>query len=222
MKITNDTKIYAGTNDITKVYKGTDVIYEHTTTPYTPLTYIESTGTQYINANLPGYTDGFKVELKYNFSDNRSNQFLWGAEGNSPYNRNYFKRSSMTILEVGAYNYNTTNYYTFVGTDYEAIVKTLKNIEQSLTINGTETWSTTSYISQDRTSLTPFIFALNARGNASEYSYMKLYYIKFYDKDNTLLRDFIPVLDSNNVPCLYDNVSQSFFYNEGTGTFLYG
>ena len=36
-----------------------------------------------------------------------------------------------------------------------------------------------------------------------------------------LVRDFIPVLDSNNVPCMYDKVTQQFFYNQGTGDFLY-
>lgn len=222
MKITGDTKIYAGTNGVKKVYKGNDVIYELKTTPYTELEYIQSSGTQYINANLPNYTMGFKVELKYQFTDNKSNQFLWGAEGNNPYYRNYFKRNSISVLEVGAYMYNSINAYTFVGTDYEAVVKTLKNKEQSLSINGSQIWSSTGYIAQNRTELTPYIFALNGRGTPSEYSYMKLYYIRFYDTDDTLLRDFIPVLDTNNVPCLYDKVSQTFFYNAGTGTFLYG
>ena len=222
MKITSDTKIYAGTNEIKKVYKGTDLIYEQTSTPYTALNYIQSTGTQYINAMLPNYTAGFTVELKYEFTEERNNQFMWGAEGNSPYNRNYFKRNRVNSLEVGAYWYNSINDYTQIGTVYEAIVKTLRNIEQSLTLDGTTVWSTTSYISYDRTNLTPYIFALNGRGTASENASMKLYYIKFYDKDNNLLRDLIPVLDLNNVPCLYDKVSQTFFYNAGSGTFLYG
>lgn len=221
MKITSDTKIYAGTNEIKKVYKGTDVIYENNSTPYTPLEYIQSSGTQYINANLPNYTTGFKVELKYQFTVEKSNQFLWGAEGYSPYNRNYFKRSSSSKMEVGAYWYNSINFYTNIGTTYTAVVRTLKNIEQSLYIDGSMQWSSASYMTENRTELTPYIFALNARGTPSEFAYMKLYYIKFYDNTNRLLRDFIPVLDSNNIPCLYDKVSETFFYNAGSGTFLY-
>ena len=32
----------------------------------------------------------------------------------------------------------------------------------------------------------------------------------------------IPVLDFNNKPCLYDEVSGQFFYNQGTGEFTWG
>lgn len=38
----------------------------------------------------------------------------------------------------------------------------------------------------------------------------------------TLVRDFIPVLDENNVPCMFDNVSKTYFYNKGTGNFIAG
>lgn len=48
----------------------------------------------------------------------------------------------------------------------------------------------------------------------------KLYYLKIWD-GTTLIRDYIPVLDSNNIPCLYDRVNETFNYNEGTGTLEY-
>ena len=34
--------------------------------------------------------------------------------------------------------------------------------------------------------------------------------------------DLIPVLDKNNIPCMFDKVTKQFFYNQGTGQFLYG
>jgi hypothetical protein len=37
-----------------------------------------------------------------------------------------------------------------------------------------------------------------------------------------LVADFIPVLDLNDTPCMYDKVSGELFYNKGTGEFLYG
>ena len=40
--------------------------------------------------------------------------------------------------------------------------------------------------------------------------------------NGTLIRDFITVMDKSGVPCMYDRVTKSFFYNQGTGTFLYG
>lgn len=36
------------------------------------------------------------------------------------------------------------------------------------------------------------------------------------------LRHYFPCLDDNQVPCMYDAISNTTFYNSGTGTFLYG
>ena len=44
---------------------------------------------------------------------------------------------------------------------------------------------------------------------------------KIYDED-TLLRDYVPVLDENNIACLYDTVEGKFYYNQGTGVFIGG
>lgn len=48
-----------------------------------------------------------------------------------------------------------------------------------------------------------------------------IYYVKLFDTSDTLTLDLIPVLDQNNIPCMYDKVSDQFFYNQGTGTFGY-
>lgn len=47
-----------------------------------------------------------------------------------------------------------------------------------------------------------------------------LYYCKIWQGD-TLVRDFVPVLDTEGVACLYDNVSKEYFYNSGSGEFSY-
>ena len=49
----------------------------------------------------------------------------------------------------------------------------------------------------------------------------KIKYYKIYEND-TLIQDFIPVVDNNGVACLYDNVSGQMFYNEGSGEFIKG
>ena len=41
-------------------------------------------------------------------------------------------------------------------------------------------------------------------------------------QDGVLVRDFIPVLDWDMTPCMYDRVTGQLFYNQGTGTFQYG
>ena len=42
----------------------------------------------------------------------------------------------------------------------------------------------------------------------------------FYE-NNVLVRHYIPVLDWDDVPCMYDKVKRKLHYNTGTGTFTY-
>ena len=44
-----------------------------------------------------------------------------------------------------------------------------------------------------------------------------VYYLKVYDND-TLVRDFVPALNSNNQAGLYDKVTKQFYLPSGTGT----
>lgn len=72
----------------------------------------------------------------------------------------------------------------------------------------------------DRSSFSMYLFGLNHGGNIDARLFDgKIYYFKIYE-DNTLVRNFIPVLDENNVACLFDKVEGKFYYNQGTGEFL--
>ncbi len=64
-----------------------------------------------------------------------------------------------------------------------------------------------------------YLFAYNSAGTAKNITSMDLYSCKIYDND-VLVRDFIPVIDSYNVACLYDKVERKYYYNKGTGTFI--
>ena len=50
--------------------------------------------------------------------------------------------------------------------------------------------------------------------------------VRIYDlkikKNGVLVRDFIPVIDSNNVPYMYDRVTKTTFEKQGTGNFTVG
>lgn len=49
----------------------------------------------------------------------------------------------------------------------------------------------------------------------------KLYSSQVYTSES-LIRDLIPVLDHNNIPCLYDKIDDIFLYNAGVGSLTYG
>lgn len=65
-----------------------------------------------------------------------------------------------------------------------------------------------------------FIGARNS-SQIEGWCYERIYSAKIYNND-TLVRDYIPVVDSSDRPCLYDNVEKKCYYNQGTGEFLYG
>lgn len=41
-------------------------------------------------------------------------------------------------------------------------------------------------------------------------------------KNGELVRDLIPAVDQNGVVCLFDYVTKSYFYNQGTGVLVGG
>lgn len=64
------------------------------------------------------------------------------------------------------------------------------------------------------------LFAQNNNGSIEAYSSNKIYVCKLYDGE-TLIRDFRPCLDEAGVPCLWDEVLQSYYRNAGKGSFVY-
>lgn len=60
-----------------------------------------------------------------------------------------------------------------------------------------------------------YLFATN-RGGTKRYFSGRIY--RFFVEGQI---DLIPALDKNDVPCMFDLISKSTFYNQGTGKFLY-
>ena len=50
---------------------------------------------------------------------------------------------------------------------------------------------------------------------------MSLCWYKMRD-NGVLIRDYIAVIDPNGVACLFDNISETYFYNAGSGDFTIG
>lgn len=65
-----------------------------------------------------------------------------------------------------------------------------------------------------------YLFARNSPA-VDGYAYMKLYSCAMYD-GGVKIRDFKPCLDADGVPCLYDLISKTAFYNQGAGSFTWG
>ena len=63
-----------------------------------------------------------------------------------------------------------------------------------------------------------YLFGRNANGSLRNPSNARIYYFKIYD-GSTLLRDFVPVIDPNNIPAMFDRKEKKLYYNSGSDNF---
>ena len=184
---------------------------------YTKVAYIESNGTQYINlgvvfnntdecyaevAMLTNTSDKFFISpSQWNHSG--KNRFALGGVYNNKFDIGYGGVTTGTTLFIPNVSYDT-NKHSFVYKDKMFILD-----------DGIATRDVKSVAwSGDTTELILF-YGYNKPTACRIYRYWQ-------KRDGKLIIDLIPVLDENNVACMYDKVSNKFLYNNGTGTFVAG
>ena len=183
------------------------------------LDYIQSTGTQWIDTGVKAASN-LKFEIVFETSGSTNYQAVFGGRtGNKKF---YFLNSVST-------NYSQKE-LGFGGSIYKPnpTIST-HNVKTTLVWDGTSCILTTAQGSFTQSGmsgsfsdgLNQYLFCFNDSGSAANIGNMKLYSCKIYSA-GTLVRDFIPVEDDDSVPCLYDNVTQAYFYNQGTGEFVAG
>ena len=175
--------------------------------------YIEFDGNSRIDTGFKQQTCRIEFGVEF-ISHNNANQYmgfhasLAGYWGTSSQGRKYFYPS----LNVNPYQYNdvilkldTTNIkapvltLTIGDTTSSPIVGTTVNTRTTYTMGGVKNGSTINYN-----------------------NFMKVYYNRIYNANNELIQDLRPCLDPNNVACMYDMVTGTYFYNQGTGEFIAG
>lgn len=185
---------------------------------YTPVKYLESTGTQYIDTDVI-FNINCEINSKFLFTNNvnNNNVAIYGLK----------QASSSGTISFNIIPYNS-NVYTSFGNQID--IKYLKDDtftnasnylhnKSGLWVDGVKKISYNN-VSVGSNNLSIYLFARNNNGSFDRPSWAKIYYLKIFDNNN-LVRDYIPVLDSSNRPCLFDKVEKKFYYNQGTGEFLY-
>ena len=197
---------------------------------YTELNYLESTGTQYIDTDYKP-TKSTKVEailkfegtFNYNLVKPLTEAFFGANDSKYVFSINFagdprrntlFAWSDIKYSSGGkVYSFNITDEIknNFNKLVFQSKILEYENIKYDIA-------ETTSDISKSL-----IIFGRNYDGDIRTFaSYnMDLKSFKIYD-NNDLVRDFIPVLDNNGIACLFDKVENKYYYNQGTGEFLYG
>lgn len=195
--------------------KGYDEAFELYKPYKQELAYIQSSGTQYIDTGfVPNQDTRVVVDLQPT------------SENTSLAANDFFGARTSTSSKAFAIQWNTANnqFQHFYNNGYDnldfgeftvrQIIEMNKNI---LSINGVTHERTYASFQCD---YSLYLCAINNAGSAGFFSNLRLYYCKIYD-NGTLIRDYIPVLDWDGVPCLYDKVKRKLYYNAGTGSFAY-
>ena len=183
---------------------------------FTKLEYLESTRGQYINTNyIPNNETGLYIEAHTTKSNNSVPMGSKESDGN----RIYAARNTYNTL----YGWNT--YYDFgLGTTftfqrYKATTNFLNSRTATFIIND-EIKSTKNLAVLNYTPTQPFyIFGMNTNGALSTAPHIGKIYRAKISQGTEIVRDFVPCLDINGRPCMYDilgtgTIEENTYYNE--------
>lgn len=210
----NAKKIVIPQGEVSIIARGSEILWQKQKYKQ-ELEYLESTGTQYIDTGLK-MTSDYSVELDYQIvsipKQNERKGLFGGLDTGGVARYGSLVSPTTRMLEYG-YGKGNTYYQTKIPTTYRCLLYQNKNkvyVDNSLIY----TFPTVTFAMASNAYLGSF--------NYTNYTPMlaKYYGAKFWDGD-TLVRDFIPVLDMNDVPCMYDKVTDTCFYNKGTGQFQF-
>ena len=185
---------------------------------YTPIEYLESTGTQWIDTGVvPNNDTGVNIDVAWlgNFGGERQ---ILGTRYNNDDVRFYVPFLYDGHFGYGWGSWSESNINCAIDTIYNIKFNYLNN--RVITINNNDISILNSNLPQNTTGETLPLFA-------AFYMHLKLMltgriYKVQITKGTDLVRDFIPVLDGNGTPCMYDKVEHKFYYNAGTGQFIAG
>ncbi|MBO7484375.1 MAG: hypothetical protein J6T55_04600, partial [Alphaproteobacteria bacterium] len=176
--------------------------------------YLESTGTQYINTGI-STAEGICTEAKFKLNQITStSQVIFGKAGETTgtTTRYWFGAQGSTQKWYYAINdYSATS----VNADSDIHTVLLDTVNNVCVLDGS---TVATFDNLNPNNLTIYLFGANHINAINNPMSGRIYYTKIWN-NGTLVRDFIPVLDWDMRPSMYDKVSGKLFYNQGTGAF---
>ena len=210
---TPPTKSNAEYRRASKVYVGVPL-----PSGYTPVEYIKSTGTQWIDSGVTiGPSTWVEADLMFDSAFDWNMMFgAWGELSLS------LKSSKAVCVSVGGTTSQDVGSSTTTGVKYHIELRPGVGYIQD---NAAYFVGGTSNSCVGRNLL---LFAASdaSTGNNpyqwTSYGVGKIYGLKIYSNNTTLVRDFVPCLNPSGTPGLYDFKNKAFYSNKGSGSFSYG
>lgn len=176
------------------------------TAQHIPLEYIQSTGTQWINTGIRlNPTDIVSIDMGDLITGGEHS--IFDASGNYWLAGNYLLCSYENKI------------YWCCGTNVQIPISDTSRY--TITVQGTGVKLNNTTI-RDVGNYSGTVSTLRLMNTENKYGSYKLFGLKIYSSDNTLKHDLIPIKDYTNNIGLYDKITESYFYNAGTGTFIAG
>ena len=190
---------------------------------YTAVNYLQSTGPQWIEMGVaPNQNTKAVLKIKINNFNGDLGITLIGSRTNANSNdqfNTYLDNSGGRRFLFRMDGQTQATSWTGLTTD-KIYTVTLSGTEMKAELeDGTAVFSKTFSVPDFTSTVTMALF--RAKGVGSSYFQGRIYSCKHYSGDE-LIQDFVPCLDTEGVPCMFDFVSQKSFYNKGTGSFTWG
>lgn len=192
---------------------------------YTEVSYLESTGEQYIDLGLYPTESVSRTKITFSFSDTTSNYAIFGGRNES--SKNSFTLFALNTTAVNGFRFDVNSQNSIATKDAIIFDPAHKyefeydgNYASITNLNTAESKSIYIGPPSTLTSYPVCLFCVNTRGTKGTFLKGKIYSFEYEDGGTKLT--LIPVLDSNGVACMYDKVSGKVFYNQGTGNFIAG
>ena len=189
---------------------------------YTAVNYLQSSGTQWIEMGVaPNQNTKAVLKIKINNFNGMDGSSLIGSRTDANSNDQFF--TYLDNIGGGRFLFRIdgqTQAISWTGLTTDKIYTvTLSGTEMKAELeDGTAVFSKTFSVPDFTSTVTMALFKSKPfyRG-----FFGRIYSCKHYSGDE-LIQDFVPCLDTEGVPCMFDLVSRKSFYNVGTGSFTWG
>ena len=179
---------------------------------YTPLEYIESTGSQYVDTGFKA-NNNTRLVMDVVSTNSEASAFFGGRDSGSVASFTVFQLSQKSVrTDFGSQN----NLSVTVADTFSRI--TIDKNGASFAY-GTVTTANKTATFQANCNL--YLLCVNTAGTISYPFKGKLYACQIYD-NGTLVRDYVPCTNISGTVGLYDMANGVFYGNAGTGTFIAG
>ena len=196
--------------------------------PYKFVEYLESTGSQYINTGISHFSV-FGYEIEYQSTDivNMNTQYnfdgIFGVNGTGTNAdiKIWFNYANTDAIHNNIYCKTPVFQAPAITLDTQYQSKHIVSIKnKNVSFDGMELGTISNYGTPTK-GASIHMFGVNNAGASSGFrSATRIYSLKLYDADDTLIADFRPcVRIEDNKPGMYDTVTKNFFTNAGSSTY---